>query len=554
LHALVLQEFWWYALATCSKVMAEQNALFADLSPVHPCVRRLAACCRPAYAAKILSRSMAYPELSMRNLELVHVLLLRELWELLPWQVLQLEGVGGVAVAAAAAAGGEAANAACSAGGGSEGSGSSDTSKGGEGSSEEEEEAVDYTEAMWRTAHIHLDIPLLPQHGMAAHSSRSSSSGGSGDSSSSGGGGGGGSSSSNGGRGGSSSGGGDRGASTSGCGSSSPAAPVTLEQLQVVTSAMYLASMRTGYPAALLLTLLLQRADPGVRADFLSSPMGSLMRHALCQMAWDHDKTLGIGWLVSVATATTSEARAQLAAVLNKVPLQQQPLGLWRMSSVTASLLVLIWSHLVVGPPSELWRRRPEAPGPWTVLATVGTAQNDRVAGLGEPAKECSCCTPHIEMQQAEWGWSQGAKARGQVGAVLLNMSCFPTLHVHAQHMVACSEHCWLRGCWPALLASQHLFLIYYKPVERLKGGTNGMLLQTQYGHPPQCVLLLTTLLLERGTDASALLSTCCCRVPDDHSPAMCRLPICAGSGAQPGAVCSSGGAAEGTLIRDQDA
>jgi hypothetical protein len=130
--------------------------------------------------------------------------------------------------------------------------------------------------------------------------------------------------------------------------------------------------------------------------------MGSFMLHVLCLLAWDHDKTLGTGWLFSSATDSATVGWAQLAAVLNKMPLQQQPLGLGRVCSVTASLLALVWAHLVVKQPGGLWQPGPCTKGPWTVLATVGAAQGSRGSDLGE-------CRPAQRVQQWSSGSSKGA-------------------------------------------------------------------------------------------------------------------------------------------------
>jgi len=84
----VLQEFWWHGLATCICRMGQLGGLSGYIGPMHPCMRHLAAYCSPAYSDQLAQASqVAYPKLFTTSSQLVHVLLVRELWGLLPWQL-----------------------------------------------------------------------------------------------------------------------------------------------------------------------------------------------------------------------------------------------------------------------------------------------------------------------------------------------------------------------------------------------------------------------------------------------------------------------------------
>jgi hypothetical protein len=72
--------------------------------------------------------------------------------------------------------------------------------------------------------------------------------------------------------------------------------PVTRQQLQLVVSAVVQADWEALHKALLLLVLLLQRADPGLRAAFLNGPEASLLLVTL--VTWgchDESSAPGIG-------------------------------------------------------------------------------------------------------------------------------------------------------------------------------------------------------------------------------------------------------------------
>lgn len=164
--------------------------------------------------------------------------------------------------------------------------------------------------------------------------------------------------------------------------SSKPLPPVTLQQLQLVTChlaqvpAYHLAQVPAGstLSTVLLLSLLLQRADPGVRAEFLGSPVGSLMLHVLGHLSTlessDDPFTLLGGFYVMHAT-TALAARVNYEAVLG-----QQSLRFGSVPVVTASLQALTWAHLEVqqGDGTGACPVSMASPvgvaRPWTLLAT----------------------------------------------------------------------------------------------------------------------------------------------------------------------------------------
>jgi hypothetical protein len=129
-----------------------------------------------------------------------------------------------------------------------------------------------------------------------------------------------------------------------------PSHPVTLQQLQLATCAMYLCP--TGiYSTGLLLALLLHRADPGLQAEFLSSPMGNFMVYIMWR--GPHMEQVGgppFGWHISRGVYSPPVALAQFKAALADPAGELAAAGLVVLPAATCSLLMLAWAHLEVRP------------------------------------------------------------------------------------------------------------------------------------------------------------------------------------------------------------
>jgi hypothetical protein len=158
------------------------------------------------------------------------------------------------------------------------------------------------------------------------------------------------------------------------------APPVTLEQLQLVTRALS-ATMGPGLStASLLQALLLQRAAPGLRAQFLSSPAGSLWLDTLVSAPEKDRRCRGSpGWRCS-AHLSVSTAKAELLAAVQGV---NQGVQWFVVPAATASLLSLAWAHLevVAGGPSN-------ASAEYRLFASYRAGANP-TAALKEPRGEC---------------------------------------------------------------------------------------------------------------------------------------------------------------------
>jgi hypothetical protein len=137
-----------------------------------------------------------------------------------------------------------------------------------------------------------------------------------------------------------------KGVCTHGQPSGSPSAPpVTLQQLQLVTHVLSCVMGIGLSTAGLLQALLLQRAGPAVRAEFLGSPAGSMWLDTLVS-APDKDRRCPgySGWRCFLGLPI-SKARAELLAAVQGA---QQGLSWCTMPAATTSLLSLAWAHLEV--------------------------------------------------------------------------------------------------------------------------------------------------------------------------------------------------------------
>jgi hypothetical protein len=328
--AAVLQDIWWDDLAACSGTLLQMTSASGSAWSQHPCALRLAANSSPANAcAHLQSKTLEAVEDITENA--VHVLLLAEVWDLLPWQLQQLE-------------------AACAGDGSKGGSSSSSSSSSSSGQ-------LARTPSSWWADETFLDAPLLPIHRGTAGSS--------------------------------------------GTGNSSPLPAVTLQQLQLVTCAMgqgYAAGMHS---ASLLLTLLLQRADPGLRVEYLGGPWGSLMMHTLAE-ATQREQLHGAscGLVEPLLPCNEEEALDDFKRFVQ---------GLWQVAdtavefAAASSLVVLAWTHLEVQQQQQEEEEEEGAGGDKEpldchgyVLTTVQGAYKPDVHPLGE--KGCSqqqghtCC------------------------------------------------------------------------------------------------------------------------------------------------------------------
>jgi hypothetical protein len=137
-----------------------------------------------------------------------------------------------------------------------------------------------------------------------------------------------------------------QGVHTPGPPSGSPSAPpVSLQQLQLVTHVLSCVTGPSLSIAGLLQALLLQRAGPAVRAEFLSSPAGSLWLDTLVSAPDKDRRCPGYpGWRFFMGLPI-SKARAELLAAVQGA---QQGLSWCTMPAATTSLLSLAWAHLEV--------------------------------------------------------------------------------------------------------------------------------------------------------------------------------------------------------------
>lgn len=327
-YCLMLQDLWWHAMITTHKVVAQRNDSLPSQSK-HPWARVLAANGTYGYPPQDLD-GVSTSVLVAWSQATLHCLLLAELWDLWPWQLQQLQQLQGTSTSTCCsdAAGDSSTPATTSSSSDDHHTGSSPSSSRGcsstlhgpvgASSSMGSQTSLSGTPSnhssssrsvssgatqhggdgsAWgapRMPKAYLDFPVLP-HGPAA------------------------------------------------LGNHPPAPPVSLQQLQMVVHAWSLGNNSDFSTASLLMALLLQRADPGLRAQFLGSPLGSFWLDRLTGVPQqERQRWLPAGWRVLVC-ATVSEAREELmAAVRGAEP--GSPLG--SLPAACASLLALAWSHL----------------------------------------------------------------------------------------------------------------------------------------------------------------------------------------------------------------
>jgi hypothetical protein len=163
-------------------------------------------------------------------------------------------------------------------------------------------------------------------------------------------------------------------------GSNTAPAAVTLQQLQLVTRSLDQDRERHTLSGVLLLSLLLQRADAGVRAQFLGSPWGSYFLEVLGTVPqWEQPSGTDTSLPITVPCDDPGMALAELKETLQ----WQFPGDVWeQLPAVTASLLALAWAHLQVQEGSELRENPMLGPQQWSVLATQRRAANLRATPI----------------------------------------------------------------------------------------------------------------------------------------------------------------------------
>jgi hypothetical protein len=255
-HQLLhMQGFWWRTLATCCQAVAATTAgtwpPFAAWYTNTYCTAHFAA---QAYPGRLLAH-LDPGRVATWGWETLHLLLLGQLWDLWPWQLAQLQQAddsGQPSPSLAAAMGTVSSMSGCGAGaiGASSSSSSSSSSRSGCMAQSEEPRVSPHVaqpgvvpahQELYRS--VVMDWPLLPGPGGASPL----------------------------------------------CGPGPP--PVTLPQLQLAVSALASVYVSEAPTAALLLALLLQRAGPGLRAEFLGGPGGTALLVA-CQY-WGYHQAGG---------------------------------------------------------------------------------------------------------------------------------------------------------------------------------------------------------------------------------------------------------------------
>jgi hypothetical protein len=252
LCALLRQECWWRALATYTTKLAGTTAAAAAAAitpphlPKHPSKFCLPYHVNQAYKYQLPSDLPLYVQTGGVQIAL-HVLLVAQLWEVWPWQLEQLQAAAAVASPATPMSAASSSSNTADAGG-------VDMTCSSDGSSSSSSSSRQVVPAHWAPSMLRnpklppcaetwpivlkatgIEWPLLPPHG---------------------------------------------------AGSVQPGAkelpPVELQQLQLAVSALsHGGDSEVAGSAALLLALLLQRADPGLRAPFLAGPGGTALLAAV---------------------------------------------------------------------------------------------------------------------------------------------------------------------------------------------------------------------------------------------------------------------------------
>jgi hypothetical protein len=177
--------------------------------------------------------------------------------------------------------------------------------------------------------------------------------------------------------------------------------PVTLQQLQLVAAATGYAEPSGAISSGLLLALLLQRVGPGLRAEFLGGPGGSILLSA-CEV-WGHDYERSQVPGVAAPTFHVLDkppgcvAPSMIAALCGDSIEGSED---WRPVGVRSSFgLVLAWCYLqlVPGWEEQLEHLRgggKEAMHSYELLTTANHYHScQRLMGTA-PGADCLCCVP----------------------------------------------------------------------------------------------------------------------------------------------------------------
>jgi hypothetical protein len=395
LYAVLLQPCWWRVLATITSALQDTApaAVEAEAAAAPPAAQLLqhpSKYCLPyhldsAYGGKPMAWCLHECLPAITGLAL-HVLLVAELWDVWPWQLAQLQqlqaddstsatGTGGTL-------GGSATRSSSAAGASGDGQTSSHTgtatitptpaattsssssSRSSQGPSVDMAASLDAfakhprEPARWEVLMYSAGTPwpLLPDQGMPAAQQQE--------------------------------------------GQGLP--PVTLQQLQLAVGAMSHAAARNVVSAALLLSLLLQRAEPDVRASFLAGPGGSALL-AACQY-WGH--CYGVHAAAqsyvpgcTLVAPTKWSARSAVSHLLTALhPGTQAQASDWGLTGAANSFgLLLAWSYLV---PAEGWEvvvSHVDAFAQWLgMVTTLFHTASPRLSASCMPGECARCCLPHL--------------------------------------------------------------------------------------------------------------------------------------------------------------
>jgi hypothetical protein len=132
-----------------------------------------------------------------------------------------------------------------------------------------------------------------------------------------------------------------------------PLPPVTRQQLQLVLGLLVNTGGRTFSTAAVLLVLLLQRADPGLRAAFLNGPEASLLLVTL--VTWGcHPGEWGVHEVPSLLGTTGRDTSWQDAVQAALDLLQRTDVSVACFSHPASAALVLAYCYLEPAAPRQL--------------------------------------------------------------------------------------------------------------------------------------------------------------------------------------------------------
>jgi hypothetical protein len=334
---VLLQECWWHSLATSTTQLAGTAAATAASTtlphlPQHPSKFCVPYHLEQAYKGQV-AEIVAAPVQKAGVRVALHVQLVAQLWEVWPWQLEQLQAAVHHESCAPAVPGGSTATAMSAASSssrtGAGGTAMTCSSRGGSSSSSCQvppaqtaasllhSGQLPHNEAAWAivfrpTGH---DWPLLPDAGEGAVQQQE--------------------------------------------GQGLP--PVTLQQLQLTVSAMAHAESEEAVTGALLLALLLQRADPGLRASFLAGPGGTALLAAA--QYWGHTIALHPGDPEAFFSLCVPDDKSGICSASQLLALLQGEswaAGWGWLDPGTSLGMLLAWCYLV---PVGDWEE--EAPAAW---------------------------------------------------------------------------------------------------------------------------------------------------------------------------------------------